>query len=612
MGEKIMDAFETEAEGIPPEGQRHWPARPFLLAGLGLATGLVAHLILGGDLGDFAFTTNQGALLIGVTVGAALIGFTIERRDWPAALAFGAGMGLVAGFVTWWSGSPTVWGADQGETWRTMSLLLAVAIAAPLFQASRDGQRLRISYPGVHDHLWANVVLWCASWAFVGLTLIMSFLLASLFQLIKIEVLHDLLMKNWFWRGLVGLAFGSALGVLREHEAVVRTLQRVVTMLLAVLAPVLAIGLALFLIALPFTGVQALWDATSATTPLLLACAAGALILANDVIGAREADERRMALLRHSAMVLAAVILPLALLAAVATGLRIGQYGYTPERLWAIVFVGIAICWGAAYLGALLVGRLRWTRLVRPANLGLAWLVCALGFLLATPLISFNRISTADQVARLESGRTPFAKFDWRALAFDFGKPGRDALKKLAASSNPAIREKAIAAAKSEFRHQVPDARAVERAATLDQRLRILPAGSALPASLREHINDGYPCSQSNERCTLIFLPGGQEALLLQQGCFEAPRQKPVPAATPAASGPVARIEANPCGSYDLQRFVLARGKWMEGPLRDSNPWDDQANALKAAGYKTGQIEVRKVERRQVFVGGIPTGNAFQ
>ncbi|MET0307938.1 MAG: DUF4153 domain-containing protein [Sphingomonas sp.] len=481
-----MDAFETEAGDIPPEDRRHWPARPFLLAGLGLATGLLVHLILGGDLRDFAFTTSQGALLIGVTVGAALIGFTIERRDWPAALAFGAGTGLVAGFVTWWSGSPAGWGADQGETWRTMSLLLAVAIAAPLFQAWRDEGRVRVSYPRVHDHLWANVVLWCASWAFVGLTLIMAFLLASLFQLIKIEILHDLLIKNWFWRALIGLAFGSALGVLREHEAVVLTLQRVATTLLAVLAPVLAIGLALFLLALPFTGLQALWDATSASTPLLLAFAAGALVFANAVIGADATEEPRGLPFRYAAMVLAAVILPLGALAAAATGLRIGQYGYTPERLWAIVFVTIACLWGASYLVALVRGRMDWVQRVRPANLVLACLVCAFGLALATPLVSFNRISTADQVARLESGRTSPEQFDWRALALDFGAPGRAAIERLRHSANPRVRARAANIFNTSDPIAVTSAvRAVDTLEQISANVRVFPAGRGLPDGLR-------------------------------------------------------------------------------------------------------------------------------
>lgn len=587
----------NEIETGPVSEPERWAARPFLLAGLGLATGLVVHLILGGDLGDFAFTTPQGALAVGVTVGAALIGFIIERRDWRAALAFGVTMGTVAGLVTLWNGSPAGWGGDKGATWQTISLLVAVAIAAPLFQAAREEGTVRPSYPAVHDHLWANVVLWFASWAFVGLVLLMSFLLASLFRLIKIDLLHDLLMENWFWRCLVGLAFGSALGVLREHDTVVRMLQRVITMLLAVLAPVLAIGLGLFLFALPFTGVQALWEATSATTPLLLTCAAGALILANDVIGARVADERRMPLLRYAAMVLAAVILPLGGLAAVATGLRIGQYGYTPERLWAVVFVGIACLWGAAYLVALARGRLRWTERVRPANLVLAALICALGFVLATPMVSFNAISTRDQVARLESGRTTPEKFDWRALAFDFGEPGKAALKRLSAARNSVIRDRAAAAATAKYPYELADGSSWgERVATLDERLRVLPAGSALPPELRKLLTTTSNC-RDDDNCTLMLFD--REAVLLVDHCFPAP--------TDEARFGWEREYCDP-----RARYQLADGEWTEAQTDDRVENGDRERAAKAAGYKAGQIEIRKVERRQLFIGGVPVGRAFE
>ena len=84
----------------------------------------------------------------------------------------------------------------------------------------------------------------------------------------------------------------------------VRLLQRVVTTVLAVLAPVLGVGLILFLVALPFTGLGALWEATKSTTPILLACVIGALILANAVIGngaEEEVDQPAAALGRDGA-----------------------------------------------------------------------------------------------------------------------------------------------------------------------------------------------------------------------------------------------------------------------------------------------------------------------
>lgn len=587
-----MDEIETGADAAPAR----WAERPLLLAGLGLATGIVVHLILGRtQVYDNDIGAVQAGATLGLTLGAALIGFTIERRLWWAALLFGGVMGVVGFLVTLGNGAPGGWGS--GEVWRTMSLALALAIAAPLFQAARDERTLRPSYIGVHDHVWANVVLWCASWLFVAIVWVMAFLLASLFHLIKIDFVQELLAKDWFGRAMTGLAFGGALGLLREHDAVVRTLQRVVAIVLAVLAPVLAVGLGLFLLALPFAGVQALWDATSETTPLLLACAAGALILANVVIGRETADERRNPLLRYAAMILAAVILPLAVLAAVATGLRIGQYGFTPERLWGVVFVGVALCWGLAYFATLVLRRLGWTRLVRPANLMLACLVCVLGFVLATPLISFNAISARDQVARLESGRTTPEKFDWAALAFDFGKPGRAALEKLRSSSNAQLRTKAAEAAATKTRWDLTRNEASEemrkRREEVTKRVRILPAGAVLPEGLRNAVAEQYACRPAVS-CTL-FLANENEALLFTNDCFDGER------------GAIVSIN---CGNPD--RFTRTGGKWDQSNFGPSSEPPAANRAAIKAGLAAGKVEIRTVPRRQAYIGGVPVGEPFE
>jgi hypothetical protein len=592
-----MDRIEVKPAEEAEEAER-WTVRPLLLAGLGLASGLAVHLILGDSLDkNVVLSAAQAALAMAVVLFVAALGFTIERRLWWASLAFAAVVGVAGGLVTWWNGAPGGWSA--GEGWRTLSLLLAVAIAAPLFQAARDEGGLRAPYAAVHDYAWTNVVLWFACWLFVLVVWIMAWLLASLFQLIKIDLLHALLMKGWFVRLLIGLAFGSALGLLREHDAVVRLLQRVVATVLAVLAPVLAIGLALFLLALPFTGLQALWDATSATTPLLLSCAVGALILANAVIGNRSVEERRNPLLRYGAMVLGAVILPLAVLAAVATGLRIGQYGYTPERLWAIVFVGIALLYGAAYLGSLIFGRLAWTSRVRPANLVLAVFLCGLGLLLATPLISFNRISADDQVARLLAGKANAETFDWRALAFDFGKPGRDALTRLRSAKDPALRKKAEEAAKAKDRWDldIGDDRRSGANQSVLANARVLPAGATVPQGLIDLIGTKYQCRQG-DICT-IFVASPSEAIIFADTCYAGMIDK----SGKAIAGPIY------CGGGD--RFVMIGGTWQEG-VGDRFVPSEAQRAQIATGYPAGRIEIRPVQRRQVFVGGVPVGDAFE
>ncbi|MEN3749432.1 DUF4153 domain-containing protein [Sphingomonas sp. HF-S3] len=587
------------------EAPRHadWPHRPLLLALLGLATGLVVHLLLGNEpLYGVSPSALTLALVAAVTVTAGLVAFTIERKLWWTSIAFSAAMGVLTGLVVWWNGGPQDW--SGGDGWRTVSLFLGIAIAAPLYQAARDEGRRRFPYASVHDHAWTNVVLWFACWAFVGVVFALMYLLAALFDLIKLDFLKELLERNWFWRSLIGLAFGGAVGLFREHDRVVHLLQRVLATVLAVLAPVLALGLVLFVLALPFTGLGSLWEATRATTPLLLGCIIGALILANAVIGSDDAEERRSPPLRYGAMGLALVMLPLAVIAAVATGLRIGQYGFTPDRLWGLTFVVIACAYGLVYLVSLVRGRLNWTTYVRPANLNLAFGLCGLALLLATPLVSFNAISTRDQVARLESGRTPVERFDWRALAFEFGEPGRKALERLKRSANAAIRAKATEVGAAETRSQVQqEDEKLARRDGLVGRVRILPVGTSLPVELRNLIADDDECRGPNDHevCTLSLMPGGTEALLFENSCF-APYEKQPPSTGPGVI---------PSEDYCVRRYAIKEGRWQAPESRLARP-PAARSAARDTGYRDGKIEVRPVQRRQVFVGGVPVGDAFE
>jgi hypothetical protein len=601
------NAWETASGTV----REDWPLRPIVLGAIGLATGLAVHFLVK----DQSFrTTELSALrlaeLAALLVAAGMFGFTAERRSWLAPLGFALVAGAVAAGVVYWNGEPDAW--SGGDGWRMLSLFLALAIAAPLFQAARDAYpaaETRLPYASVHDHAWTNVVLWFACWVFVGIVFALMWLLAALFDLIEVEFLRRLLEKQWFGLSLAGLAFGAALGLLREHDAVVRLLHRVVASVLAVLAPVLGIGLAAFLLLLPFTGLGALWKSWVSTTPLLLVCVVGAMVLANAVIGNARDHESKLSALRIGAMLLAVVMLPLALLAAVATGLRIDQYGFTPERLWALTFVIIATAYGLAYFVSLVRGWMGWAAYVRPANLNLAIGLCLVALLLATPLISFNTISTDDQVARLESGKVAPDKFDWAALAYDFGEPGKAALRRLRASKNAAIAKRANEVATSKDRWEIRNNdREAENREKLTRNLRLLPTGTVLPDGLRDKISqDGFTCL-GQDSCTLVFLTGTREAILFQDACIAQATAVPAKAEPPARGGPVSTVVA---GCLNASRFVMTDGKW-DTPDYPTKLGDERQRSAAAAGYKAGQIEVRTVPARQVFIGGVPVGWPFE
>jgi hypothetical protein len=582
------------SEAVEQRDER-WPLLPPILAALGLAAGLIAHWIIGTGY-QAEISAVRLALLSFVSVSAILFGFVALRTDLIRSAAFALGCGAVAALILYFNGATSGWSATEG--WRLVCLALAIGIAAPLFQAGREGGFRPLSYPLAHDHAWTNAVLWCLSWAFVGVVMLLSFLLAALFELIGIELLSDLLEKEWFWRGLVGLSFGLGLALLREQRRIVGLLQNVAMLVLGVLAPVLAVGLGLFLIALPFTGLQPLWEATKSTTPILLACAVGALLLVNAVIGNGGDDAPRNRVLRWAALVLAVAILPLVGIAAVATGLRIGQYGFTPERLWGLTFVAIASVVAVAYLVSVIRGRGGWAERVRPANLHLAMIVCGVALLLATPLVSFNAISTRDQVARLESGKVSPDKFDWAALAFDFGEPGRRALERLNSSGDAKTRKAANVAMAAKTRWELMGGeREQARLFEVEKRVRMLPSAIPLTPELRGILADYKVCGDNDQRCTMYVFPGERQALIYKDSCVTSVVER-----SDEATG-VDWMCRNPI------RIESTDGKWR---FVETRVLDSAKNSALSDGYRDGRIEVRPVQRRQVFVGGVPVGDPFE
>jgi hypothetical protein len=563
-----------------------WPMRALVLAALGAASGFAFYHLTNGDQ-----TQLDGALAALVAIFGIALAFSLERLRWQWSVGFAASGAVVAALIAWWNGSPDGWNADDG--WHFAAALAAVAIAIPLFQAARDEGRLRVVSAAVHAHAWTNIILGGAAIAFTGATMLLAFLLSQLFGLIGVYFLRDLLREGWFAVALAGAAAGGAIGLLRDRDVMTSVLQRVGRTILSVLAPVLAAGLVFFVLALPFTGLDALWEQTKATTPILLACMIGAVILTNAVAGNSAEDEAKASALRWSATALIATIAPLAAVATVSTGLRIVQHGFTPDRLWAAVFVAIAVTVALGYAWALFRGRSAWPTPLRAINVRLAAGICLLALFLALPIVSFGALSTRDQVARLESGRIPVERFDWAALGFDFGEAGRDALKRLQTHRNPAIAARANAVAKAETRWdaQTPEQHDTQRAVSLADRIRVLPVGTQLPLGLAAAIGEGQ--CKTNSPCTFFLLPGGQEALQLDDVCF--------PSAT--GEGPArSRWQCNP------SRYVLRQGKWG---VADEEAYSDALRAKLGRGYRDGRIEIRTVPARRVFIDGEPASDPF-
>jgi hypothetical protein len=569
--------------------------------------------------------------IIILAVGGAIIGFCIQQlgepalAGWPeriaAALAMLLGVGGTAFALAWQrgstrldalvalasgaiAGSVMLWqggtdGPGDGDGWPIACGLFVAGMLLVFHQtAEREGRPVSLAalpgvartwwrdgtdYPALHGHLWTNALILGAAALFTGLSIGIAHLLAEMFALIKFTALQELLRKEWAMALLVGGSVGGGIGLLRERSAIIGALQRVAMLVLRVLAPVLAVGLAIFLLLLPFTGLAPLWE-TGGTTPLMLGGAMLALFLCNAVIDDRDEDAPSNRLLRWAGMILALVLVPMVLIAAYSSGLRISQHGLSPDRLWALAFIVVASIVAVGYIASLLA-RTGWMARLRHTNLRLSLILAGVALLLALPILSFERIATANQIARLENGKVKPLDFDYAALWWDYGPPGREAIKKLAASGNAEIRQLAGETMKMEARWDTDPVKEAQQAgAALDKRLTILPKPVLLPQTLRHKVGSASVCSEG-WRCTLVYQPNAGYAVVSAQD-----------------------VDCKEC----FPQISILRAV-DDGWAADYRFSDEEAKARAAdAAIRAGKVELRNVTLQQVYVDGKPLGEPFE
>lgn len=500
-----MTADGAAADNLPATQLEDWPPRPWLLALLGAVAALFVHLLVD----DFDPDAARSAGAAFFVFGALSFALTLGPGRLRDSAIFSGGLGLVmAGLAFHWVRAKD---SAAGEEFAFAAAVFASAIALPLFQAEFHKTRLATNYRLTHFHVWTDAITGAGAIAFTGLSWLLLVLLDQLLQLVGITAIDWSFDQEWFGWMWTGGAFGAALGVLRNNLKVIGSLQHVVLLVLSLLAVPLALALLVFLVALLASGGQALWDKTDAATPILLACAVGCFVLANAIVRDDEDAITGNTVMRLTAIILAAGVLPLSVFAAISMGLRIGQHGLTPERIWAMIAVGVAVAYGLAYVVSMIRGkRAGWAAQLRQANLNLAAGTCVLALLLALPLLDFGAISARSQVARLDAGKVSAEDFDYTALRWDFGDAGRRALARLAERPG-AVGEKAREAQAQTSR---PHFDSVVREPPV--KLRVQPDDPALRAQVLDFLEqDGWACADTCVALDLGTNAAGQREVAL-------------------------------------------------------------------------------------------------
>lgn len=390
---------------------KYWPTEPHAAAVL--ASILTFTLIFGWTF-QLLWRGRHIARLLSVVVSVAAV------------------FALVALWV-WWQ-LPGQNPLYHGDSYRTFTFILASAVAVyvliPFGQIFYNSGRFSFSYMELFRHSWNTPFIILVATMFTGLYWTLIYLWGALFGLLAIEFFKELFSSAPFVHVTTYLILGLGLALGKESNKIINTLRRITLLVFRTLMPLLAFIALLFLATLPVTGLQPLWD-TKAASPLLLILLLLTILFINAVLQDGSGAKPYTLWVRKGVEGMLLAMPVFAALALYAIGLRIAQYGITPDRLYTVLIVIITGLYALGYAAAVPARQAVWLGVMRPVNVAVSLIIVGSAVLLHTPVLDPLGWSARNQYARLVEGKVDAEEFDYGSLRFRFGHAGYAKLKAL-------------------------------------------------------------------------------------------------------------------------------------------------------------------------------------
>ena len=397
-----------------------------LMLGISLAQGLALYLLSLAQSND-AWPSGQPILNLPLwTVAVAwpvLVLLSIQsgnmRRTVAGASLF-TGLLVLVAIYTGWQMSPA--DAFPSESIVAVFVLTAaVACFKALMYLQPLAARHAITYDALFGNSWRNFLTTGLAAVMAGAVFLVLTLSAALFNVIGIEFFLDLFQQMWFVFPVIAVAFGLGVFIFRGLARLIDGLTVLLDGLMRLLLPLLITMTAVFLAALPFTGLQPLWEVGSGTA-LLMGLNALALFFLNAVY--QTGRNVPYPLIVHRLVYGGAVLVPIVSgLALYGLSLRIAQYGWTVERCWVLAVCILFALYSCGYAGSILRLRDTWPRNLAPVNRSMGLVVLALMLLANSPLLDFRKIALASQQQRVDSGELELRDFDFFYARDQLGRP---------------------------------------------------------------------------------------------------------------------------------------------------------------------------------------------
>ncbi|AWV25019.1 DUF4153 domain-containing protein [Citrobacter youngae] len=330
------------------------------------------------------------------------------------------------------------WQVEDSDKWRQHEvfmfygwrLLLMAMLALPWIQYSLHVSREQVRYPHFYRQLWLNALTLLIVFVANGLFWLVLLLWSEMFKLVGIPFFSTLFFDtDWFGYVAFGLITALAVVLARTQSRLVTAVQKLLTFIATGLLPLVALLALMFILTLPFTGLEAISQRVSAAGLMLTLTLLLLLLMAIVREPQKEALPYPGALryLIKCSLIVAPIYM---LIAGWSLWVRIQQYGWTPERLYGVLVVVVLLVWSFGYLASILRRGRNPLELQGPVILGVSLLALGLLVLLSSPVIDAWRISVNSHMGLYHSGKIKPDQVSLYMLDHS-GKPGRAALEAL-------------------------------------------------------------------------------------------------------------------------------------------------------------------------------------
>ena len=478
---------------------------------------------------------------------------------------------------------------------RELTFVFACSIAVATFKALMYLQQRAagrpMNYQVLFTYSWRNFLVLGLAGLFKLAFFLILMLWAALFAAIGIEFFREIFQKEWFLFPALGLAFGTGIVVFRNLTGVIDAITRLLQGLIKLLLPLIVLIAVMFLLALPFTGLDALWS-THRGTGLLLWLLAVMLFFTNAVYqDGRGAPPYPLAV--HRLVYCGLLSLPFVSgLALYGLSLRVGQYGWSISRCWAMLVWILLTLFAVGYVIGILRRRDAWTVNLARVNTAMGLFVLILMLLVNSPLIDFRKITVASQLARVEAGQIGLDELDYYYFERELARPGylaRESIREQAADDPELL---------ALLENPQPSWSAVELMENGGHPLELRPTDLAVPEEVRRMIAREPVISASVQRDGGKTITPAHRSLLIEVDLDEDGRSEFL----------FVRLWENPEQDEDGYRllqaahFYRADDRWQRRQLA-TDP-DSQHESFYEA-LTEGEVNLLAPRFQDIEVGGV-------